>query len=192
MRKFAFWASIVVMLFGVLGVGSFALAHGFKKNIKSDHMSGYNEVPALSSEASGKFKASIDDQAQKIDFTLTYQDLEANATQAHIHFGQRDVSGGVVVWLCSNLASPPTPAGFNRPCPLRSGTVTGTIVPTDVSPGAALPAGVQGITPGEFDELVKAIRAGLTYANVHSTTFPGGEIRAQLNDRGGHFGRRDK
>jgi hypothetical protein len=190
MRKFAFWASIVVMVIGVLGVGSFALAHGFKKNVRSDQMSGYNEVPALSSEASGKFKARIDDQAQKIDYTLTYEGLEANATQAHIHFGQRDVSGGIVVWLCGS-ATNPGPAG-TQTCPLRAGTVTGTIVPANVAVGAALPAGVQGITPGEFDELVKAIRAGVTYANVHTTTFPAGEIRAQLNDRGGHFGRHDK
>ena len=44
------------------------------------------------------------------------------------------------------------------------------------------PAG-QGIAPGEYEELLRAIRAGATYANVHSTKYPGGEIRAQL-DRG--------
>ena len=38
----------------------------------------------------------------------------------------------------------------------------------------------QGISAGEFDELVKAMRNGVTYANVHSSTFPMGEIRAQL------------
>jgi hypothetical protein len=191
MRKLAFWASLAVMVIGVLGAGSFALAHGFKKNVKSDQMSGYNEVPALSTAGTGKFRATIDDQGQKINYTLEYSGLEANATQAHIHFGQRDVSGGIVVWLCSNLASPPTPAGFNRPCPLRSGSVAGTIVPGDVAPGATGPAFVQGIAPGEFNELVKAIRAGKAYANVHSTTFPGGEIRGQLNDRGHGFGRDD-
>jgi hypothetical protein len=41
---------------------------------------------------------------------------------------------------------------------------------------------VQGITAGEFDEILAAIRAGKAYANVHSTTWPGGEIRGQLND----------
>jgi len=46
------------------------------------------------------------------------------------------------------------------------------------------PAG-QGIAAGEFAELLAAIRAGKTYANVHSAKFPGGEIRAQLGDRGG-------
>ena len=43
----------------------------------------------------------------------------------------------------------------------------------------------QGIAPGEFDELVDAIRAGVSYANVHSTTYPMGEIRAQLRVREG-------
>ena len=40
----------------------------------------------------------------------------------------------------------------------------------------------------EGDELLAAIRAGKTYANVHSTKFPGGEIRAQLGGRGGKKG----
>ena len=43
----------------------------------------------------------------------------------------------------------------------------------------------QGIDPGEFGELVRAIRAGATYANVHTDKYPGGEIRAQLKRRGG-------
>jgi CHRD domain len=43
----------------------------------------------------------------------------------------------------------------------------------------------QGIAAGEFDELVDAIRAGFTYANVHTTAFPPGEIRAQIKAHGG-------
>jgi hypothetical protein len=37
-----------------------------------------------------------------------------------------------------------------------------------------------------MDELIKAIRAGATYVNVHSTTWPGGEIRSQINGNSGH------
>ena len=41
----------------------------------------------------------------------------------------------------------------------------------------------QGIEAGNFEELAAALRAGHTYANVHSTKWPSGEIRAQINDR---------
>jgi hypothetical protein len=41
----------------------------------------------------------------------------------------------------------------------------------------------QGIEAGNFAELVAAMRVGSTYANVHSTKWPGGEIRAQIRER---------
>jgi hypothetical protein len=34
-------------------------------------------------------------------------------------------------------------------------------------------------------EILAAMRAGHAYVNVHNATFPNGEIRAQINDRGG-------
>ena len=40
----------------------------------------------------------------------------------------------------------------------------------------------QGLEDGEVDELIRAIRAGATYVNLHTGGFPGGEIRAQIND----------
>lgn len=93
-------------------------------------------------------------------------------TQAHIHFGQFAVNGGISVFLCSNLTDPPpgTPA-----CP-NSGTVSGTLTAASVIG----PAG-QGIAAGEFEELVEAIDAGIAYVNVHTTMFPTGEIRGQLD-----------
>jgi hypothetical protein len=39
----------------------------------------------------------------------------------------------------------------------------------------------QGVAAGEFAEVVDAIRAGVTYANVHTfPIFTGGEIRGQI------------
>lgn len=181
MRRTAFWAFAALVAVGVLGTATFALAHGFGgKDAKAGDMSGYNEVPPASSVATGSLRAKIDDDAQKIDYTLTYANLEGDATQSHIHFGQEHVAGGIVVWLCGS-ASNPGPAGTPS-CPARAGTVTGTIVPGSVAPNGQ----VQGIAPGEFGELVRAIRAGAAYANVHSTKFPAGEIRAQLLAGGGH------
>jgi hypothetical protein len=100
--------------------------------------------------------------------------LEGNVTQAHIHLGQRGANGGIAVWLCSNLASPPTPAGVQA-CPPAPATITGVITMTDV----VGPTG-QGLAPGEFEEFVRALRAGVAYANVHTSKFPGGEVRGQL------------
>jgi hypothetical protein len=129
-------------------------------------LSGFEEVPAISTAGSGEFKAKI--RSQQIDYTLSYRDLEGGAVSAaHIHLGQRSVNGGVSAFLCGG--------GDKPPCP-PSGTVEGTIDPTDVIGPAN-----QGIAPGEFDELVRAIRAGVTYANVHTTQFPGGEIRGQID-----------
>ena len=52
-----------------------------------------------------------------------------------------------------------------------------------------LPNGIAG--PAEWDEVLGLIRAGLTYANVHSAKFAPGEIRSQIDNRdddghGGH------
>jgi len=76
-------------------------------------------------------------------------------------------------------------------CPDPAAAITGTITAAHVS-GQVIPAngnGGQGIQPGEFAELIKPFRAGKTYANVHTTKFPGGEVRSQLgpgNSKGDH------
>jgi hypothetical protein len=146
-----------------------------------EQLTGYEEVPAVSTKASGRFQAKIPADRDEINYRLRYRDLEGAVTQAHIHFGQRAVNGGISVFLCSNLGN--GPAG-TQACPAPPATIEGTIVPNDViGPGAQAPGG-QGIAPGEFDELVRAIEAGVTYANVHSSpVFTGGEIRAQLKPR---------
>ena len=55
--------------------------------------------------------------------------------------------------------------------------MTGTITAANV----VGPLG-QGIESGQLGELVQAMKLGLTYANVHTTKWPGGEIRAQLDN----------
>ncbi len=120
-----------------------------------------------------------------LHYKLSYSGLEGNVTQSHVHFGKRAINGGISFFLCSNLPSPPagTPA-----CPgTTSGTVEGDIEAADViGPGATVgppPTAGQGIEPGNLAEILAAMRAGHAYANVHTTKWPGGEIRAQLNDK---------
>lgn len=139
----------------------------FKARLK-----GINEVPAISTRASGRFELEIDERTRQGKWKLRYEGLQGAVAQAHIHFGQGGVSGGISVFLCSNLGN--GPAG-TMSCPTSPATLEGMFVAGDViGPGA------QGIASGEFDELIRALKQGVTYANVHSDIFPGGEIRGQI------------
>lgn len=169
MNKRIILASALILTIAV----AFAIAQG-GKGIK-EVLIGFEEVPAVSTVAHGEFKATINKDETAIEYELSYADLEGIVQQAHIHVGQRSVNGGISVWLCSNLASPPTPPGI-QPCPSPPATITGVITPANVVGPTA-----QGVAPGEFAELIRAIRAGATYVNVHSTKFPGGEIRSQID-----------
>jgi hypothetical protein len=166
--------ALAVVVAGVLGIGAVAVAGSGGGRI-ADELSSFEEVPSLSTPGVGTFDARI--RGQEIHYRLTFEGLESNVLQAHIHFEQATQNGDIVVFLCSNLGN--GPAGTQM-CPLnaRSGTVTGVIRPADVLGNAA----ARGLGAGEFDELVRAIRAGATYVNVHSQTRPGGEIRGQLED----------
>jgi len=146
---------------------------------------GFEEPPAVSSTGSGDFRARIDRDGTAFDYELNFQDLEGDVTQAHIHLAQRGVNGGISVWLCGTDDAP-GPAGTPSCGGPRSGSVSRTVSASDVIG----PAG-QGIAAGEFEELLTAMREGVTYVNVHSTRNPGGEIRGQIGGRfaglfGGH------
>jgi hypothetical protein len=145
---------------------------------------GFNEVPSVSTTGNATFRARIDEKGGSIFWELDYDDLQADALQSHIHLGQRHTNGGITVWLCGNLStSPPvTPPKDTQPCPARSARLNGTITSANVIG----PGGAQQLTTGQFDQLVRAIRAGATYVNVHTVTSPGGEIRGQL--RGARHG----
>ena len=136
---------------------------------------GENETPSISTPAFGRFRAVIDEDEPKIHFKLTYQDMTGTVLFAHIHIGQRHTAGGVMVFLCGG--------GGKDPCPQPPGgveaMVEGDIVPLDV-----LGPTLQGIEPGEFEEVLAAIRGGNAYANVHTNhndAFMRGEIRGQLS-----------
>ena len=176
MRKYLFALLVLVGAGTTLLVAAFAVAGGGSPNISAkDGIVGYQEVPAISTTGNGTFEAKVNEDGSSFDWTLSYSGLEGSITQSHIHFGQRSVSGGISIFLCSNLGN--GPAG-TPPCPPSPATISGTADVTDMTNGAL----AQGIAAGEFDEILAAIHAGKAYANVHTTTWPGGEIRGQLND----------
>ena len=140
----------------------------------SAELIGFQEVPAISTTAKGRFWAWVDTKANTITFKLTYDALEGDVQQAHVHFGQKSVNGGVSFFLCSNLAAPPGP--LPQACPVGPAEVSGVITADHIIG----PTG-QGIEAAAFPEIVAAMRDGTAYANVHSSKWPGGEIRGQLH-----------
>lgn len=156
----------------LLGLAGDALAH----EELHTRLKGYEEVPAVSSTGTGRFKAKIDKASNALHYEISYSGLEGEVRQSHIHIGQRSVNGGITLWPCQTAQNPsPTPATTPF-CP-QSGTVSGVLTAADVIG----PTG-QGIAAGEFAEVLAAVRAGAAYVNVHSTKHPGGEIRGQLRD----------
>jgi hypothetical protein len=139
----------------------------------SARLTGYEEVPALSTTGKAKFVARINRDETEIEWRLSYEDMEAPVTQAHIHFNARALNGPVVVFFCTNAGN--GPAGTQL-CPDQPATIEGTIRAADVLGNAA---GV-GLEAGNLAELIDAIRAGATYANVHTTLRPAGETRGQI------------
>ena len=165
---------------GIVAIAATAAAtDGFKQTIMA-FLTGDEEVPIVLTTGRGTLVATINEDGTEIAYKLQYSGLEADATQAHIHVGQPRVNGGISVWLCSNLASPPTPAGTPA-CPLREGEVEGVLTAAHVVGPTS-----QGIVAGDLRRLLFAIRKGNTYANIHTVRSPGGEIRSQIGHNTDH------
>jgi hypothetical protein len=140
---------------------------------------GAHEVPAINSDGTATFRAVIHEDGS-ITFTETFKNLTSNLIFSHIHFGEIHVAGGVMIFLCGGDAQPACPAA-------TSGTFSGTITTANVVGPAA-----QGITAGDLASALRAIRQGAGYVNIHTTKFPGGEIRGQVVVHRGDDDRDDK
>jgi hypothetical protein len=149
------------------------------------HLNGFEEVPSVSTAGRGEFRARRTHDGTGLEYELRFQDLRGNVTQAHIHFAQIGANGGISVWLCGTTSNP-GPGGTPNCGGPQSGIVSRVVTAADV----VGPEG-QGIAPGEFEELLRAMRVGVTYANVHSNLHTGGEIRGQIQGFRGRDGDRD-
>ncbi|MEH6470918.1 MAG: CHRD domain-containing protein [Halopseudomonas sp.] len=144
---------------------------------RSEDLLGANEVPPVISPGEGDFKARF--KNDKIEFKLKYEELDtggSDVTQAHIHIGLPSNTGGITVFLCTNLGNNPANATL-RSCPASPGEVEGEIVEADVLAVGNI------IQAGDLEGLKRLIEDGATYINVHSDDHPPGEIRGQVNSR---------
>jgi CHRD domain len=183
----------VLAIAGALAVGalaSFAVAQSGGQRFGAERMQGSFEIPAVSTVARGEFEARLVNTSTgpAIDYELSYSGLQGTVTQAHIHFAQNFANGGIVAWLCETSTN--MDASTEEVCPQTAtgpNVVEGRITAAQITAIGGANAGQQ-ISAGDFDEVVAAIRAGLTYANVHTNLSPGGEIRAQIRRGGGDGG----
>jgi hypothetical protein len=175
LKPMVFMTALALM--ALLGAPTLTLA----QEIHFAALDAINELPTCFSGGEGTFTATINEGDTAIDYELSYDGLFGTVTQAHIHFGKPIEQGGIVVFLCSNLANPPAGLPANTPACPPSGTVTGTLTASSIISSAN--AQNQGINAGDLAKLLVAIRFGdgFTYANVHTTVCPGGEIRGQIH-----------
>ena len=142
-------------------------------------LDGPSEAPPTASPATGFAIVTIDDIIHTMRVQVTFADLVAGTTAAHIHVinGPSDVNTADTVGPVATTT--PTFPGF--PAGVTAGTYDFTFDMTLASsyrPGWITDSG--GTTALAEDTLFAGINDGRAYLNIHSSTFPGGEIRGFL------------
>src|SRR5258708_40275447 len=98
-----FLPRLAPVLSGMVAMAAFPAA----ADVLNADLSGFNEVPTLSSPASADFHARINKDETEIQYELTYTGFVTPVLQAHLHLGKRAVNGGIIGFLWSNLRNRP-------------------------------------------------------------------------------------
>ena len=123
-------------------------------------LDGAQEIPSITSTASGTATVMIDAARTTVTVSMTTQGFTTPVTASHIHSGAAGVNGGVMFSLFAG------PGAFPA-------TLTKTLTSANLDPAFAA-AG------NSFADALTAILNGNTYINVHTSANAGGEIRGQL------------
>jgi len=159
-------ASVVAA--GVFAIGGIALAGTMQFR---SHLETGNEIPtpvSVVGTPAGDLKLKLSPDGQSLRYDLKITDPITNVLMAHLHLEQNpNHTGGIVVWLY--------PFGGTAPV-LIPGVTEGRL-----DRGVITPASLVGPLAGQWDQFITDIKAGLIYANVHTTANPAGEIRDQVH-----------
>jgi hypothetical protein len=133
------------------------------------HLSGDQEVPANNSRATGQAIFKLNKAGDVLSYKLIVARLE-NVLQAHIHLAPAGENGPVVVFLYPSAPPAVLIPGFTSGI-LQTGEITS--------------ADLRGVLAGQdLSALLDFMKSGGAYVNVHTSQFPGGEIRGQIKVNG--------
>ncbi|HSK15264.1 MAG TPA: CHRD domain-containing protein [Gaiellaceae bacterium] len=155
-------AVLVVCAAGLALVGV-ALANADRNY--SVHLTGALEVPANDSQAQGQAVFQLSQDGESLSYRLIVANIE-NVTQAHIHLAPPGSNGGVVAWLY-----PSAPPAMLIPGRTDGNLATGTITAANL---------VGALAGQPLSALLEQLEAGNAYVNVHTSQFPGGEVRGNF------------
>jgi hypothetical protein len=142
-----------------------AVTAGARENHRT-HLSGGEEVPPRDTNAQGQALFQLNAAGTELRYKLNVANIN-NVVQAHIHMAGAGFNGGIVVWLY-----PSAP-----PAVLIPGRSDGVLA-EGVITSASL---VNALAGQPLSALLSVMRAGNTYVNVHTTQFPPGEVRGQID-----------
>ena len=133
------------------------------------NLTGAAERPnAVTTGATGTATFTVNAARTQITYTVRAANIATGAgqviTACHIHAGSSSAAGPIIVTLCD--ANQP---GTAAEAEIESGTIA-----------EGLEANTKGSSPIGIDQLLLMMVGGDAYVNVHTTPFPGGEIRGQI------------
>ncbi len=139
-------------------------------------------MPPKANGAHGTFRAKLSEDGTTLNWTFTWEGLTGPPLVAHIHFGLKGGNYQVMTFFCGGPnGNPAIPQKHD--CPQStSGMITGTTNAGDIIALNSNSATTtdQALDSHDFAGFLRALRAGSAYANMHTTRFPGGEIRGQI------------
>ncbi len=155
MRKLMLSVFTLMLVVMVASLGIAATMPVFKASLSG------KEVPAVKTPARGEAVFKLAKGGTELSYDIRVKGIEG-VTSAHIHYGKMGENGEPV----ANLFTGPEKAGK-----FSGNLIKGVITDKD------LYGELQGKT---MDDLVKMIKAGELYVNVHTEKHPDGEIRGQI------------
>jgi hypothetical protein len=154
MFKVMLYAIFTMLL--TVSIGMAAVHGAFKAKL-----SGKEVVPAVETKATGEAHFKLSKDGKALTYILKLKDIE-NVTAAHIHEAVMGKNGGPVAGLFAG--------------PMKAGKFSGTIAKGTIT-DKDLIGSLAGKTVGD---LVKMIKEGGAYVNVHTEKYPDGEVRGQI------------